>query len=169
VFLRDEDRQIYLALLREYSLKYEVGIIGFCLMTNHIHLIAVPQGQTSLAKALGRTHSDYAAGGTFAGENLGTFGKTGSSPARCSLLMLGLRSPMSSEIQFARDSSPKPNNGNGAAPEHTWGSANGQIGWRCGRGQTIGHTSSGARFWSMAYPKQPCEIVSRRRPKRVNR
>jgi putative transposase len=41
-------------------LKYEVGIIGFCLRTNHIHIIAVPQGQTSLAKALGRTHSDYA-------------------------------------------------------------------------------------------------------------
>jgi putative transposase len=60
VLFSDEDRQVYLALLREYSLKYELGIIGFCLMTNHIHLIAVPQGQTSLAKALGRTHSDYA-------------------------------------------------------------------------------------------------------------
>jgi REP-associated tyrosine transposase len=55
VFFSDEDRQLYLTLLREYSFKYEVEIIGFCLMTNHIHLIAVPQGKSSLAKALGPT------------------------------------------------------------------------------------------------------------------
>jgi putative transposase len=47
VFFSDEDRQVYLALLREYSLKYGVGIVGFCLMTNHIHLIAVLQGRQS--------------------------------------------------------------------------------------------------------------------------
>jgi putative transposase len=29
-------------------------------MTNHVHLIVVPGNSTALAKALGRTHSDYA-------------------------------------------------------------------------------------------------------------
>ncbi len=28
-------------------------------MTNHVHLIATPQRENSLAKALGRTHNDY--------------------------------------------------------------------------------------------------------------
>jgi len=35
-------------------------ILGFCLMTNHVHLIAVPELADSLAKAMGRTHCDYA-------------------------------------------------------------------------------------------------------------
>ena len=35
-------------------------ILGYCLMTNHVHLIAVPENQGSLARALGRAHSEYA-------------------------------------------------------------------------------------------------------------
>jgi putative transposase len=60
VFLTDEDRELYLSLLKEYAAQYSVGVIGYCLMTNHVHLIVVPGNSTALAKALGRTHSDYA-------------------------------------------------------------------------------------------------------------
>ncbi len=33
--------------------------MGYCLMMNHVHVIAVPQDSARLAKALGRTHNDY--------------------------------------------------------------------------------------------------------------
>ncbi|MHC4552444.1 MAG: transposase [Planctomycetota bacterium] len=59
VFFVDDDRRVYLSILREQSAKYGLEILGWCLMTNHIHLIARPTGSESLAKALGRTHFRY--------------------------------------------------------------------------------------------------------------
>jgi putative transposase len=59
VFFRDADRTNYLGLLGQYCSEYGVSVVGYCLMTNHVHLIAIPAQQTSLAKALGRTHNDY--------------------------------------------------------------------------------------------------------------
>ena len=42
VFFSDDDRIAYLAWLKDYAEKYEVEILAYCLMTNHVHLIAVP-------------------------------------------------------------------------------------------------------------------------------
>lgn len=60
VFFGDTDRQVYLSLLKEYTREYRVDILGYCSMTNHVHLIAVPGDAAALAKAIGRTHNDYA-------------------------------------------------------------------------------------------------------------
>ncbi|MFT5042900.1 MAG: putative transposase [Hyphomicrobiaceae bacterium] len=60
VFLADEDRHFYLKTLREKSEQFGLTISGYCLMTNHIHLIAIPRHPDSLAKALGHTHWRYA-------------------------------------------------------------------------------------------------------------
>jgi putative transposase len=59
VFFVDDDRRVYVDILQEQSEKYGLGVQGWCLMTNHIHLIALPQGEDSLAKAVGRTHWLY--------------------------------------------------------------------------------------------------------------
>jgi len=59
VFRCDEDRQLYLELFLEYSERYRLDTWGFCLMTNHVHLLAVPERPNSLAKAIGRAHADY--------------------------------------------------------------------------------------------------------------
>ena len=59
VFFVDDDRRVYLSILKEQSEKYGLQILGWCLMTNHIHLIARPLAEDSLAKALGRTHFRY--------------------------------------------------------------------------------------------------------------
>ncbi len=59
VFFVDDDRHVYLSLLKEHAEKYGLEILGWCLMTNHIHLIARPSTPVSLAKALGRTHFRY--------------------------------------------------------------------------------------------------------------
>jgi putative transposase len=60
VFEDPEDRRVYLNLLRSYAEEHRLSIWAWCLMTNHIHLLAVPRTPTALARALGRTHSDYA-------------------------------------------------------------------------------------------------------------
>jgi putative transposase len=33
---------------------------GYCLMTNHVHFVVVPEQETSLARTFGGVHSDYA-------------------------------------------------------------------------------------------------------------
>jgi|SRR5579872_463701 len=60
VFFGDGDRRFYLGLLRHYCGRESVRITGYCLMGNHVHLLAIPWRKNGLAKALGRTHNDYA-------------------------------------------------------------------------------------------------------------
>ncbi len=59
VFFVDGDRKVYLSLLKEESAKHGLRVLGYCLMTNHVHLVAAPRREDSLAKALGRTHFRY--------------------------------------------------------------------------------------------------------------
>lgn len=60
VFFSVQDRQVYLGLLQEYSAHYGLRIQGYCLMTNHVHLVAVPERETSLARTLREVHGRYA-------------------------------------------------------------------------------------------------------------
>ena len=60
VFTGDQERRMYLQLLRKCSLAHELTLLGYCLMSNHVHLLVVPQHGNSLARGLGRTHADYA-------------------------------------------------------------------------------------------------------------
>ena len=60
IFYSDEDRTTYLGLLVEYSTTAHLKLIGYCLMTNHVHLIVIPERPDSLARALGPAHCRYA-------------------------------------------------------------------------------------------------------------
>ena len=60
VFFTDDDRRFYLETLREQSEKFGLDVLGWCLMTNHVHLVAVPRRPDSLAKAAGRADWLYA-------------------------------------------------------------------------------------------------------------
>jgi putative transposase len=60
VFLVDEDRRYYLETLLDKCRQHGVTLLGYCLMTNHVHLIGVPRQPTSLALALGQAHWRYA-------------------------------------------------------------------------------------------------------------
>jgi hypothetical protein len=42
LFFTASDRQAYLGLLRKYAELYCVEIQGYCVMTNHVHLVAIP-------------------------------------------------------------------------------------------------------------------------------
>jgi putative transposase len=59
VFFRDEDRRLYLALLAEFLPHYGVSLQGYCLMSNHVHLVATPHNDKGLSRALQRIQSDY--------------------------------------------------------------------------------------------------------------
>ena len=59
VFFVDDDRMTYFGLLLEEAQKYGLSVEGHCLMDNHVHLIATPRAEESLAKTLGRTHFRY--------------------------------------------------------------------------------------------------------------
>ena len=59
VFFDNEDRQFYLDALQRYKNKYEIKILAYCLMGNHIHILAVPKRETSLAKGIGGTNLLY--------------------------------------------------------------------------------------------------------------
>ena len=56
VFFLDDDRRVYLQFLRESARRYRFRLQGYCLMTKHVHLIGVPEEESSLADAIGRTH-----------------------------------------------------------------------------------------------------------------
>ena len=59
VFFCDEDRKRYLAILLEESGKAGLTYWAYCLMNNHVHLIAVPKDEKGLAKGIGETHRKY--------------------------------------------------------------------------------------------------------------
>lgn len=59
VFFSDDDRVSYLRLLREQGKKFGVQYLAWCLMDNHVHVIAVPERESSLAKGLGEAHKRY--------------------------------------------------------------------------------------------------------------
>jgi len=58
-FFSDEDYRQYLALMAEWCRLFHVGIWPYCLMPNHIHLIAVPRWKESLRQAIGEAHRRY--------------------------------------------------------------------------------------------------------------
>ena len=59
-FSDDGDRNTYLRLLKENLEESETRLLGWCLMTNHVHLIAVPHREDSLSVLLRRVHGRYA-------------------------------------------------------------------------------------------------------------
>jgi len=60
VFFVDDDRRLFLALLAEAAERFELVVDGYCLMTNHVHLVVTPRHESSLAEALKRTNQLYA-------------------------------------------------------------------------------------------------------------
>jgi putative transposase len=59
VFLDPDGPPMYLQLLRKQSEQFGLTVVAYCLMGNHVHLVAVPAAEQSLAKAVGRAHFHY--------------------------------------------------------------------------------------------------------------
>jgi putative transposase len=58
-FFSDDDYQAYLDLMAAECQAHGVAIRAWCLMPNHVHLIAVPRTAEGLAAAIGEAHRRY--------------------------------------------------------------------------------------------------------------
>jgi putative transposase len=56
----DDEHKVYLDLLRKYAQLHELQLLGYCLMSNHVHLVAIPCRGDGLAMALKHAHGRYA-------------------------------------------------------------------------------------------------------------
>jgi len=52
VFFNPEDREVYLYLLKSYADKWDASVICYCLMSNHVHLLAKPSSEVPLQKMM---------------------------------------------------------------------------------------------------------------------
>jgi len=59
IFYSDEDRRDYLRLLQRAAARFGLRLWGYCLMSNHVHLLAIPEREDSLAKAIGLAHGRH--------------------------------------------------------------------------------------------------------------
>ncbi len=59
IFFDAEDYQIYKELMKASCERFGVKIVAYCLMSNHVHLIVVPQMDYALARAIGEAHRRY--------------------------------------------------------------------------------------------------------------
>ena len=59
IFFKDGDHEVYRNLLAEQARRAGVEIWAYCLMPNHIHLIAVPKRTDGLGLAVGEAHRRY--------------------------------------------------------------------------------------------------------------
>lgn len=56
VFFDDADRRQYLSYLKDYADRYGLEILAYCLMTNHVHIVAVPRVPDAIALTLRSVH-----------------------------------------------------------------------------------------------------------------
>jgi putative transposase len=56
----DAGRMVYLDLLRQAVRAQQVSVLGYCLMSNHVHVVAIPRRPGALAEAFHRVHGRYA-------------------------------------------------------------------------------------------------------------
>ncbi|HZL00318.1 MAG TPA: transposase [Caulobacteraceae bacterium] len=60
IFFEDGDQEIYLDLLAEQMGRARVTVWAYCLMPNHVHLIACPASADGLGTAFGAAHRRWA-------------------------------------------------------------------------------------------------------------
>ncbi len=58
-FFCDEDYAAYRELMAHWCSEHQVQIWAYCLMPNHVHLIAVPKTAEGLCRAIGEAHRRY--------------------------------------------------------------------------------------------------------------
>jgi len=61
VFYSDGDYRMYLGWLSDYADRYSLEILAYCLMPNHVHIVAIPRRLDSMAntmRILDKRHSD---------------------------------------------------------------------------------------------------------------
>ena len=58
--MTDSLRRAYLRLLSEHSATNGLRVLGYCLMTNHVHILAVPESECSMANTFRHVNGRFA-------------------------------------------------------------------------------------------------------------
>lgn len=58
-FFCNDDYRLYTGIMSRMCFRFGVKIWAYCLMPNHVHLIAVPETSEALARAIGEAHRYY--------------------------------------------------------------------------------------------------------------
>lgn len=82
VFFSASDRKYYPAALARYCEEFKLKVWAYCLMSNHVHVVAVPEQPYSLAQGIGRTNLIYTQRVNLSIAGPAACGRTGSSPRR---------------------------------------------------------------------------------------
>ncbi|MBZ5596625.1 MAG: transposase [Acidobacteriia bacterium] len=61
VFTTDALRRAYLELLSEHAAGNRLRLLAYCLMTNHVHIVAVPEADSSMANTFRHAHGRFLA------------------------------------------------------------------------------------------------------------
>ena len=59
IFKDASDKKRYRSLIYDFKAENDISIYHYCLMDNHVHLLAVPQSKDSLSKGIGSTNLIY--------------------------------------------------------------------------------------------------------------
>jgi putative transposase len=59
IFWSDDDREEYIGHLLEQGHRFGLALLAYCLMTNHVHFVVVPDKPDSLAQGIGEAHRRY--------------------------------------------------------------------------------------------------------------
>jgi putative transposase len=62
IFFNQQDRYEYLVLLHDQGAYHGLHFASYVLMDNHVHLVAIPDREDSLRKAVGEAHRRYTLG-----------------------------------------------------------------------------------------------------------
>ena len=60
VFLSDDDYRAYRTILAHQARRYQLRVWAYCLMPNHVHLVASPATADGLALPIGQAHRQFA-------------------------------------------------------------------------------------------------------------
>jgi len=60
VFSSDVDRELYLEYLTEYCGLHKLAVLAYCLMSNHVHMVVVPEKEDSLERVFRPLHQRHA-------------------------------------------------------------------------------------------------------------
>jgi putative transposase len=60
VFFSDGDRAAYLGWLAYYCQRFHLEVLAYCLMSNHVHLVIVPESESALEQLFRPLHTRYA-------------------------------------------------------------------------------------------------------------
>jgi len=59
VFESPKDMEIYLGFVKEYAEEYDLKVLAYCLMSNHVHFIVLPKDKESISCVFNRAHFRY--------------------------------------------------------------------------------------------------------------